>query len=88
LQSFADALIDIIEDARDEGADHDNVPKILETANKVRPGRPAERAAEQGCSRQAQQLQLQALPAWLTWGVGNVATFVQMRIPQVDIFQC
>lgn len=38
LQSFADALIDIIEDAReglDEG-DRANVSKVLESANKVR----------------------------------------------------
>ena len=33
-QSFADALIDIIEDAREEGVEQ-NVAKILESANKV-----------------------------------------------------
>lgn len=33
-QSFADALIDIIEDVREEG-ERDNVGKVLETANKV-----------------------------------------------------
>ena len=35
-QSFADALIDIIEDAREEGTEHNNVSKILGDANKVR----------------------------------------------------
>ena len=35
MQSFADALIDIIDDAREEGAEQRNVAKILETANKV-----------------------------------------------------
>ncbi|KAL4859617.1 Basic leucine zipper and W2 domain-containing protein 1-A [Chlorella vulgaris] len=34
-QSFADALINIIEDAREDGPDHDNIPKVLEAANKV-----------------------------------------------------
>lgn len=33
-QSFADALIDIIEDAREEGTEHNNVSKILGDANK------------------------------------------------------
>jgi hypothetical protein len=34
-QSFADALIDIIEDCREDGPDHDSVPKILEATTKV-----------------------------------------------------
>ncbi|KAL4432468.1 hypothetical protein ABPG77_001767, partial [Micractinium sp. CCAP 211/92] len=34
-QSFADALIDIIEDVREEGEERDNVAKVLETANKT-----------------------------------------------------
>lgn len=41
LQSFADALIDIIEDVREEGEERDNVAKVLETANKV--GKPRRR---------------------------------------------
>ena len=69
MQSFADALIDIIEDARDEGADHDNVPKILETANKVRPGnRAGSRARVQPPGAAAAAAAATSLLGCIGWG--------------------
>ncbi|PSC76002.1 flagellar associated [Micractinium conductrix] len=66
-QSFADALIDIIEDAREEGVEQ-NVAKILESANKVLD------AAELDFSRYGDVLfEVAFAGARLTTG-GNVAT--------------
>ncbi|KAL4437046.1 hypothetical protein ABPG75_004185 [Micractinium tetrahymenae] len=66
-QSFADALIDIIEDVREEG-ERDNVAKVLETANKTLD------SAELDFSRYGDVLfEVAFAGARLTTG-GNVAT--------------